>query len=224
MSRRYFVLGLAVVLALALAVPAFGGPTNPLSNLAASSKTVAAKALKTAKAAKKSAAAASSAANSAQTSANEAGTAAKGAQTTANEAKKKAETAQTAAGGAQSTANTALSTANAAKTAAAAAQSTANQALTSANSSLKATEFESSPPSPETGTNTTTPKLVAVECAAGQAVTGGGYSIGGSEQNKVTVILQGSAFYGPGWLVDAQAISGTTPSWSLTATAVCAHP
>jgi hypothetical protein len=203
MSRRYLVLGLAVVLALALAVPAFGGPTNPLSNLAASSKTVAAKALKTAKAAKKSAAAASAAAGAAQS--------------TANEAKKKAETAQTAATGAQTTANTALSTANSAK-------ATAAEALANAKSSLKGSEFETSKTSPEPGTDTSTPKLVASECKAGQVVTGGGYSIAG-EENKVTVSLQGSAFYGPGWLVDAQAISGTgTPTWSLTATAVCAHP
>ena len=213
MSKRYLVLGLSVVLALALAVPALGGPTNPFSNLAAKSKGVAAKALKTAKAAQKTANAASSAANSAQSSADSASGAAKTAQTTANEAKKKAETAQTAAVTAQGTANTALSTANAAKT-------TAAQALASANSSLKGTTFENGT---ATESSNSTFKIAAVECTGSQPVTGGGYSIGG-EAKKVTVINEGSAFYGPGWLVSAEAIQGQTPTWSLTAVAVCAHP
>ena len=38
MSKRYTVLGLSVVLALALAVPALGGPTNPIASISASAK------------------------------------------------------------------------------------------------------------------------------------------------------------------------------------------
>jgi hypothetical protein len=199
MRKRYTVLGLSLVLALALAVPALGGPTNPVASISASAKSVANKALKKAKAAQSTANSALSAANAAQTDANSAGSAAKTAQATANEVKKKAESAQT-------TANTALST--------------ANTALTSANSRLKSTEFRAGE---STENNTSAFKIAASECLGGQQVTGGGYGIGGSDQNEVTVIDQNSAFYGPGWLVEAEAIAGKTPTWSLQAIAVCAH-
>ena len=49
MKRRYVLLGLASILAIALAVPAMGGPSNPLATTAASAKKTAKKALKKAK-------------------------------------------------------------------------------------------------------------------------------------------------------------------------------
>jgi len=51
MKKRYTVLGLSLVLALALAVPALGGPSNPIASVSASVKSIANKALKKAKAA-----------------------------------------------------------------------------------------------------------------------------------------------------------------------------
>ena len=114
MKRRYVVLSLAAVLALALTVPAFGGPTNIVSALTKVKKT-ANKALKQAQAASAAAAAAQTTANAAGANAYGAGKAAKAAQTTANEGVTLAKAAQT-------TANSALSTANSAKTDAAGAK------------------------------------------------------------------------------------------------------
>lgn len=105
MKSRYVVLCLSLVLALALAVPALGGPTNPIASISASVKQIANKALNKAKAAQ-------SAANAAQSTANSA-------LNTADAAQKTANTVQTAV-------KTAQTTANSAKTAADAAQATAN--------------------------------------------------------------------------------------------------
>jgi hypothetical protein len=91
MKKRYIVLGLGAFLALALAVPALGGPSNPIANSAANAKKTAKKALKTANAAQ-------SSANAAQSDANSASDAAAAAQTTAD-------SAQAAANAAQSTAD-----------------------------------------------------------------------------------------------------------------------
>jgi hypothetical protein len=199
MKKRYTVLALSVVFALALAVPALGGPTNPIASVSASVKSIATKALKKAKAAQNTANSALSAANAAQNDANSA-------KNEATSASKAAKTAQT--------------TANEAKTAAATAQSTANNALSVANSKLKTTEFVAGS---FTESNTTAFKIAASECPAGSVVTGGGYEVGGT-QNQVTVGSEQSAFYGPGWLVTANSISGMTPTWSLKAIAVCAKP
>jgi membrane protein involved in colicin uptake len=101
MKSRYVVLFLSLVLAIALAVPALGGPTNPVASLSASVKSIANKALKKAKTAQTAANSAQTAAKNAQTTADSAQTAAKNAQTTADAAK-------SAAAAAQSTANTKL--------------------------------------------------------------------------------------------------------------------
>lgn len=100
MKRRYAVLGLSVFLALALAVPALGGPINPVASISASAKSIANKALKKAKAAQQTANTANGTANTALSTANSALSEAKkgvsaaaAAQSTANEAKKKAEEA-----------------------------------------------------------------------------------------------------------------------------------
>ena len=119
MKSRYVVLSLSVVLALALAVPALGGPTNPLASISASVKQTANKALKKAKNAQTTANSALAVAGAAQSDATKAGTSAKNAQTTAN---------------------TALTTANSAKTAAAAAQTTANSKLKTTFSEFGPTE------------------------------------------------------------------------------------
>lgn len=68
--KRYLVLGLGVVLAVSLSVPALGGPSNPVANGAASAKKIANKALKKAKKANQKAAAAQTSADAAQASAD----------------------------------------------------------------------------------------------------------------------------------------------------------
>ena len=105
MRRRYALLGMSAVLALGLAVPALGGPSNPIASSAGSAKKVAKKALRKANAAQNSADQAQNSANQAQNSANGANTAATNAQTTADAATTAAATAQAAADAAQTTAN-----------------------------------------------------------------------------------------------------------------------
>jgi hypothetical protein len=97
MKRRYAVLGLSVFLALALAVPALGGPTNPVASISASAKSIANKALKKAKQAQSTANTANSTANTALTEAKKGVSAAAAAQTTANTANTTANAAKKAA-------------------------------------------------------------------------------------------------------------------------------
>jgi membrane protein involved in colicin uptake len=201
MSKRYAVLGLTAFLALALTVPALGGPSNPVASISASVKATANKALKKAKTAQQTA-------NTANTTANSALTEAKTANTTANSALTEAKKAQTTATGAQTTANTAKSTADAAKTAAAAAEANANTRIK-----------ESEEVAETAASSTTSPKFTSVSCPSGHPVLGGGFSVGG-EAEKVTVTASEEQLYGGGWFADASAISGT-PTWSLTVVAVC---
>lgn len=98
MKRRYALFGITAMLAVSLAIPAFGGPSNPVASSLASAKGTAKKALKKAKQASKDAAAAQSTADSAQSDANSA-------QNTADAAQTAATNAQTAADAAQTTAN-----------------------------------------------------------------------------------------------------------------------
>jgi hypothetical protein len=102
MNRRYLVLGLSVVLAISLAVPALGGPSNPVAGTSATL----AGALKKAKKAKQAADAAQNTANSAQTAANSAQATAADALTRANAAQTSANQANTAATNANNNANT----------------------------------------------------------------------------------------------------------------------
>ncbi|MGB7589293.1 MAG: hypothetical protein WBM00_11350 [Solirubrobacterales bacterium] len=204
MKKRYVVFGLSVVLALALAVPALGGPTNPIASVSASVKSIANKALKKAKQAQNTANTAQGAANNAQTSADKA----------LAEAKK----ALTAGNNAQTSANTAKSVADAAKAAAAAAQSAADSANANANTRVNgSTEVIGT-----IGTsNTTTPKSSSVSCPADQPVLSGGYFIEG-ESNKITVVDNNNQLYGHGWFATAETISGLgTPTWRITAIAMC---
>jgi FKBP-type peptidyl-prolyl cis-trans isomerase len=198
MQKRYSILGLSLVLALALAVPALGGPTNPLASISASVKSTANKALKKAKAANEKAAAAQSAADAANNAAGKA-------QTTAN-------TANTNAGKAQTTANTAT-------TAAGKAQATANEALAAANSKLSGNTLASGTPEAPDPTNHDA-SSVAV-CAAGSRPTGGGFIVSGTENNNATVEI--SSQYVAAWVVGAETIKGHAgDSWTVEATAVCA--
>ncbi len=105
MKRRYALFGMTALLAVALAVPALGGPGNPVADTFASAKSTAKKALKKAK---------------------EANKAAKAAQSTADDAQNSADGAQNSADAAQAAADTAQTTADNASTAAAAAQTTAD--------------------------------------------------------------------------------------------------
>lgn len=203
MSKRYAVLGLSVFLALALAVPAMGGPSNPVASVSADALTIAKKALKKAKAAQKKANAANAAAAAAQSTAN----------TALNEAKK----AQTSAGAAQSSANTAQASADSAKAIAEEAKTAAANAEANANNRLEGAFQEFGEASEE---NTTATKFASASCPSETDVLGGGFSVGGAS-DEVTVTIAEETFYGGGWFVSASSIAGMTPSWSLTAIAMC---
>lgn len=211
MSKRYAVLGLSVFFALALAVPALGGPSNPVASISASAKSTANKALKKAKTAQTTAEAAQSAANAAGSTASKAQEEAKKAQSTANNAQTAAATAQSTANTAKTAATNAQNTANAAQTAATSANNNANTRIKESTEVIGALSAE----------NTTTPKLASASCPSGDPVLGGGYSIGG-ESNRVTVTQSEEQFYGGGWFADAQTINGQVgATWSLLAIAIC---
>ena len=196
MKKRYMVFGLGVVLALSLAVPALGGPSNPVASISASAKSTAKKALKTAKAAK-------SAAKKAQSTADAANTAAGAAQTTADGAKTAAATAQT--------------TANSAQTAATAAQTAATNAQTTADSKMSGLALITSAGSAGGSTSATE---FAV-CPTGKSTTGGGFLVNGANNDQVTVVA--NAPYIGSWFAIAKDINGQAgTSWTLTAEAECA--
>jgi membrane protein involved in colicin uptake len=199
MRKRYLVLGLSVFLALALAVPALGGPSNPVAGASATAKAIAQKALKKAKAAQK----------------------------TANQAKSTANTALSNAAAAQSTANSAQSDANQAKTAAAAAQTSADNAQTAADAANanantrynSVTEVSGG----ATADDTSSPKSAFATCPAGSDPTGGGYSIGGTTPGGAVVTSQHVQLYGGGWFASARTQQGLgATSWSIAAFAECA--
>lgn len=196
MKRRYIVLFLSLVLALALAVPALGGPSNPIASVSASVKQIATKALKKAKAAQSTANTALSTANSAQSAANKA-------QSTAN-------TAQSTANTAKATADTAKKTADEAKTAAAAAQATANTKL--GETFTEFGEFD--------GPNTTSGVAIA-ECPGESEVTGGGYETNGGGSDEVVPFY--TASYGDAWLAGLSRIPGGASTWEVRAIVTCAQ-
>lgn len=205
MKKRYTILGLSIFLALALAVPALGGPSNPVASVSASVKSIANKALKKAKAAQ-------GAAESAQSTANSASNAASDAQKDANAAQKTANTAQ-------GTATTALSTANTAKTNAATAQTAALGAKAAADNALNVANSKMSGEVQVEGPKGTTVAVAA--CPAGKVVTGGGFIVTGTDNDAATVTE--STQYGTSWLVIADQIEGTTGNtWGTVATVNCA--
>jgi membrane protein involved in colicin uptake len=196
MKARYVVLGLSLVFALSLAVPAFGGPENPIATAAASVKSIATKALKAAQAA----------------------------QTTANTALTTANAAQTAANAAQATANTANATANTDKTAAATAQTAANAAQATANTALSTANGAMHTESNQTGTASSGVAdgiTVFADCPDGSTPTGGGFEESGAQDNQATVDT--STVYFDDWIVNAQDIDGYTgTTWTIAATVNCA--
>jgi len=218
MKRRYVVLSLAAVLALALTVPAFGGPTNIVSALTKVKKT-ANKALKQAQAASAAAAAAQSTASAAGSSADAAGKAAKSAQTTANEGVTLAKAAQT-------TANSALSTANSAKTDAAGAKATADAAAAAAAAAQATADSKFGQVVTVTGPASALNKsngLSFAECPAGSSLTGGGYRTSGGGVSETVPFWNGP--YGNAWLADMEGIGGeAAATWSVVGLAQCAKP
>ena len=212
MKKRYAVFGLSIVLALALAVPALGGPTNPIASISASAKSIANKALKKAKAAQTAANNAQSTANAASSAASNAQKTADGAQKTGEAAQKTGEAAQKTANTAQGTATTALSTANTAKSTADSAKSTATTALNTANEKMSGEERIE-------GVASTT--LATVACPGGKVPTGGGFIITGIDNDAATATE--STQYLNGWIVIADQIEGTSgSSWGTVATVNCA--
>lgn len=206
MKKRYTVLGLSVVLALALAVPALGGPSNPIADVSATVKSTANKALKKAKNAEKTAKNALNTANSANSNANSAN----------SEAKK----AATAAAAAQATANTAKATADSAKGTADSAKAIAEEAKVRAEEGIRFSSLRIGLASPESGTNTTTTKNSDAECESDEFVLGGGFFVGG-ESDKVAVHTSNpQVIYSNGWFAEGSAISGT-PAWSIQTTVMC---
>jgi hypothetical protein len=209
MRKRYVVLGLSVVLALALAVPAFGGPTNPLSGGLASVKKTANKALKNANAAKKTA-------KSALTAAESATAGVKGVEGDVTKANTEIKKLQTSVTTAQSTANGATTAAAGAKKIAEEAKVAAAAAEANANTRIK----DSVEKFGETIAESTTNKFASVSCGANSPTLGGGYEVGGAA-NKAVVNISIENLYEDGWLVGSQQISGQAGAWSLRAIAIC---
>jgi hypothetical protein len=198
MKNRFLILGLASFLAVALAVPALGGPSNPIADGAASAKKTAKKALKQAKKAKtlakdaqNSADAAQSTANGAQNSADDANTAAANAQTTADAATTAAADAQTAADAAQATADAKFGTIN-----------NVEGTATASNNSDKAVTFAT--------------------CPGDEAATGGGFLISGTGGDDSHVTF--NTGYIDSWGVGAADGGSNANNWSLTPTVRCAAP
>jgi trimeric autotransporter adhesin len=210
MSKRYAVLGLSVVLALALAVPALGGPSNPVASMSASVKKIANKALKTAKAAQTTANSALSAANGAQSDATSAQSDATKALSEAKKAQTSATSAQTSANSAKATADSAKATADAANAAAAAAEANANTRIKDSHEVIGTAS----------ASDTVTSKSSSAECGSTEPVLGGGFFVGG-EANNVTVSSSDSLIYGHGWFAAGRAIGASTPTWSITAVVMC---
>ena len=197
MKNRYLVLGLAAFLAVALAVPALGGPSNPIADGAASAKKTAKKALKKAKKANQNAKAAQSSADSAQATADGAASA--------------AATAQTTADGAQTSADGAQTSADAAQTSADAAQATADGKY----GSVTNVEGTTSP------TNNADKVVVFATCPSGRTAAGGGYIVNGAGRENARVTF--NTGYGTSWGVIAgdQGAGGT---WEVTPSARCIGP
>lgn len=191
MRNRYLVLGLAAFIAIAMAVPALGGPSNPIASASVS-------ALKVAKKAKQKATAAQSTADSALSAANKAQTSANTADTTANQAKTAAATAQTAA--------------NAAQTAADAANANANTRYDHVNH----VEGTASP-----SNNADKSLVAANCAAADDAATGGGWVAVGGGGERDAQVEYNSTFYNDQWVIVANDIGTDGGSWSIAPEVQC---
>jgi trimeric autotransporter adhesin len=217
LKRRYIVLSLSLVLALALAVPALGGPSNPIASTSASVKQIAVKALKKAKAAQNTANTALSTANSAQGAAS-------AAQAEVGKVQKEVKTAQSSADAAKAAAATAQSTADAAKGAAANAQSTADAAKAAADAAQATANTKLGETFTEFGNgsgNSTTSGTDFVECPGASEVTGGGYATSGAGANQAVPVF--TAAYGDAWVASLERIPGQVGTWSVQAIVTCAQ-
>jgi hypothetical protein len=192
--KRYITLGFATVLALSLAVPALGGPSNPVASSAVSLTGV----LKKAKKAKQAAAAAQATANSALGTANSA-------QGTANSAQGAASNAQSAANAAQADADS--------------AQTTANNALAE-TADVSADDLDTSIDFTDSASDSTTPKTVSETCPAGTeaiAITG---AVNQTVLPPDEVTFDGgTGFYG--LHVAAHENTAFAGNWFLSITATC---
>jgi uncharacterized phage infection (PIP) family protein YhgE len=209
MRNRYLVLGLSAFLALALAVPALGGPGNPVSSGATALKDTASKALKKAKKANAKAKAAQSAAANAQATADKA-------QSDANNAQSSANGAQTTADGAQTAAEAAKAAADAAQASANAAQSSADAAQATANTKFDSVSNVEGSPSPS---NNGDKSIVFATCPAGTAMSGGGYIVSGA--GGVDAVPQLNTGYVNSWALTALDAGNSASNWSIAASARC---
>ena len=198
MKNRFVILGLASFLAVALAVPALGGPSNPIADGAASAKKTAKKALKQAKKAK-------NLAKDAQGSAD-------AAQSTANGAESAAGDAQTAAENAQTTADTATTAASDSQAAADAAQATADAKFGTINNVE----------GPASATNNSDKAIIFAVCPGDTEATGGGFIINGTGGDDSHVTF--NTAYGDAWGVGADDGGSNASNWSLIPTVRCAAP
>jgi membrane protein involved in colicin uptake len=196
MRRRYLVLGLSAVLAISLAVPALGGPGNPV----ASTAVTAAKALKKAKAANRAAIAAQGTANTALSTANQASAAAAAADQKATTADQKATNAQASADAAQASANAANANAN--------------------NRFFDVVQVDG-PPSSDPATSDHAQNSTAT-CPTGQGaqVTGGGWAISGNDNDEIVIVGAGS--YAQDYGVSAEETDDIASTWYVRARAYCA--
>ena len=141
----------------------------------------------------------------------------------AKKAKQKANAAQSTADTALSTANAANTNANQAKTQAAAAQSSANAAQTSANNANNNANTRFNDTIQVVGDTTPNDgdddKSASAVCTSGDHVTGGGWFIGGTDNDNQSVVS--SASYGDSWTVGATEITASG-NWQLQALAQCA--
>jgi membrane protein involved in colicin uptake len=197
-KNRFMILGLASFLAVALAVPALGGPSNPVADGAASAKKTATKALKQARKAK---------------------TLAKNAQTSADSAQATADAAQTSANDANTAAGNAQTTADAATTAAADAQTAADAAQATADSKFGSINNVEGDPSPSDNSDKS---LIFATCSGDDAATGGGFIVSGTGANDSHVTFNSG--YIDSWGVAAEDGGSNASNWSITPTVRCAAP
>jgi hypothetical protein len=202
MKKRSLVVGLGIVLALSLAVPAVGsgGLAKVLS--------IAKKALSTSKSAKSAAASAGSAAAAAQTAAEAAVSAAAAAKRAADQANGNAAAAKSKADAASDAAGAALTTALGAK-------STANEAITEVAKKASHTIVSS-----ELLVGVSGAQRLVKACPEGK-ISGGGYALGGDLPQNVTV--KESEPEGNGWALTTQPINGGG-SYNVRIWVVCLVP
>jgi hypothetical protein len=189
MKRRHVILGCGVVLALALAVPALGGPLALRSGGSTNVRLLsqAKRVLKAATGAQRLAEAALSAAQGAQATAGEAKSAAQGAKAPADAAKSAATAAQNIAAGAEAEANGALGTAN-----------SALSATFAADASIQPTEIAA-----EQARNTASLKVKGVLPVRGP--DGGGVPAGGDTKFSHAVCPAGKLPVGLGFEITEDA-------------------